>query len=99
MCRGLLMPAGLAQVERARADGRWAGAYAGQRRASVPADLQSALDASPVAAAFFATLDSANRYAIVYRVEEPKRPETRARRIAKLIAMPEAGGRIHPSGP
>jgi uncharacterized protein YdeI (YjbR/CyaY-like superfamily) len=97
MRRELMEPAGLEQVRRARADGRWEGAYAGQRSASVPADLRGALEASPAATAFFATLDRANRYAILYRVEEAKRPETRARRIAKFIAMLEAGERIHPS--
>ena len=82
-------------MRRARADGRWEDAYAGQRRAKVPADLQAELAASPAAAAFFAELDSANRYAILYRVEEAKRPQTRALRIAKFVAMLEAGERIH----
>jgi uncharacterized protein YdeI (YjbR/CyaY-like superfamily) len=94
--RGLMKPAGLEQVERARADGRWDAAYAGPRTATVPDDLQRELDANPAAERFFATLDSANRYAILYRVEEAKRPETRARRIEKFVAMLAAGEKIHP---
>ena len=85
--RGAMKAAGLAEVERARADGRWDAAYEGQRSATVPDDLQAALDADPEAAAFFATLTGANRYAILYRVGEAKRPETRARRIETFVAM------------
>jgi uncharacterized protein YdeI (YjbR/CyaY-like superfamily) len=91
-----MMPAGLAEVKRAQADGRWEAAYAGQRTASVPEELQRALDRDPQASAFFATLDSANRYAIIYRVNEAKRAETRARRIEKFVAMLRAGETIHP---
>jgi uncharacterized protein YdeI (YjbR/CyaY-like superfamily) len=93
---GAMRPAGLAEVERARADGRWEAAYDSHSTATVPDDLRAALDASPAAAAFFATLDSANRYAVLYRVQEAKRPETRARRIAKYVAMLEAGEKLHP---
>jgi len=92
---GAMAPAGLAEVEKAKADGRWEAAYAGQRTATVPDDLQAALDASPSAAAFFATLTSQNRYAITYRIQDAKRPETRARRIAKFVAMLEAGETLH----
>lgn len=88
--------AGLAEVEAAKADGRWEAAYAPQSKAEIPPDLQAALDANPEAAAFFATLKSANRYAILYRVTEAKRPETRARRIEKFIAMLERKETIHP---
>ena len=77
---GRMQPAGLAAVEAARQDGRWDQAYAPSSTATVPADLQAALDADPAAAAFFATLSSANRYAVLYRVQDAKRPETRARR-------------------
>jgi uncharacterized protein YdeI (YjbR/CyaY-like superfamily) len=91
-----MRPAGLAEVERARADGRWDAAYDSHRTATVPGDLQAALDAEPAAAAFFAQLDSANRYAVLYRVQEAKRPETRARRIAKYVAMLAAGEKLHP---
>jgi uncharacterized protein YdeI (YjbR/CyaY-like superfamily) len=94
--QGRMRAAGAEQVQRARSDGRWERAYEGQRTATVPADLQRELDRSPVALAFFATLNSVNRYAIIYRVGEAKRPETRARRIAKFVAMLEAHERIHP---
>src|SRR4051794_32426556 len=77
---GRMRPSGLEQVEAAKADGRWHAAYEGQRRAKVPADLQAELDRSEAAAKFFAELDAANRYAILYRLEEAKRPETRKRR-------------------
>jgi uncharacterized protein YdeI (YjbR/CyaY-like superfamily) len=93
---GAMRPAGLEEVRRAQADGRWEKAYAGQRTAEVPADLQAALEAQPEAKAFFATLNAANRYAIIYRVNEAKRPETRARRIAKFTAMLAAGEQLHP---
>jgi uncharacterized protein YdeI (YjbR/CyaY-like superfamily) len=92
---GAMAPAGLAEVERARADGRWERAYAGQRTAQVAPDLRAALDAEPAAAAFFDQLDAANRYAIVWRVEEAKRPETRARRIEKFVRMLAAGEKLH----
>jgi uncharacterized protein YdeI (YjbR/CyaY-like superfamily) len=93
---GRMRPAGLLEVERAQADGRWDAAYDGHRRSTVPEDLQRELDASPAAKAFFAGLNSQNRYAILYRLEEAKRPETRARRLAKFVAMLEAGETIHP---
>jgi len=84
---GRMHPAGLAEVERARADGRWDSAYAGPRSMAVPDDLKAALDACPEAAAFFATINSQNRYAILYRIATVKRPETRARRIEQYIRM------------
>jgi uncharacterized protein YdeI (YjbR/CyaY-like superfamily) len=93
--RGAMKPAGLAEVERAKADGRWDAAYASPRAAKVPDDLQRALDAHPAAREFFAGLDGNNRYAILHRIEEAKRPDTRARRIAKFVAMLEAGEKIH----
>jgi uncharacterized protein YdeI (YjbR/CyaY-like superfamily) len=94
--RGTMRPAGQREVDRARADGRWESAYAGQSTATVPDDLRAALDAHPRAARFFAELDSRNRYAILYRVGDAKRPETRTRRIEKFVAMLEAGDKIHP---
>jgi uncharacterized protein YdeI (YjbR/CyaY-like superfamily) len=94
--RGEMEPAGLREVEAAKADGRWDAAYAGQRTATVPEDLQQALDANPAAAAFFAALDSANRYAVLYRVQDAKKRETRARRIEKYVAMLAAGEKLHP---
>ncbi len=93
---GRMRPAGLVEVERAKADGRWDAAYAGQRTIVVPDDLQRELDARPQARAFFAELSSQNRYAILYRLHEAKRPETRAQRLAKFVAMLEAGETIHP---
>ena len=85
--QGLMQPAGLREVERARADGRWAAAYDAQSRAMVPDDLQQALDKNDAAREFFSTLDRLNRYAILYRVQDAKKPETRARRIATFVAM------------
>ena len=93
---GRMRPAGSAQVARATADGRWEAAYPGQRSAAVPDDLQEALAANPAASASFATLDSANRYAILYRVHDAKRPATRAARIARYVEMLVAGERLHP---
>ena len=84
---GLMEPAGLAAIQAARADGRWDRAYAGQRTATVPDDLQAALDAEPAAAEFFATLTGVKRYAVLYRVQDAKRPETRARRIEQFVQM------------
>ena len=86
-----MRPAGQREVEAARADGRWDGAYEGQAKATVPEDLQAALDASPTAAAAFAGLDAASRYAILYRVVSVKKPETRARKIAEYVAYLEQG--------
>ena len=93
---GRMHPAGMREVERAQADGRWDAAYASQRTMDVPADLQAALDADPAAAACFATLDRANRYAVLYRVQDAKRPATRARRIEQFVAMLAAGEKLHP---
>ena len=92
---GSMRPAGLREVERAKADGRWDAAYEGQRSATVPDDLQAALDASPRAAEFFKTLSSQNRYAILYRLQDAKRPETRARRLEKFVGMLERGETLH----
>ena len=95
VAEGRMRKAGLAQIEAAKADGRWDAAYASASKASVPADLQAALDANPKAASFFATLTGANRYAILYRIGSVKRAETRARKIAGYIAMLERGETIH----
>lgn len=91
-----MQPSGLLEVERAKADGRWDAAYASQSKITVPADLQAALDADPRARAFFAKLDSPNRYAILYRIHDAKRPETRTRRIAQFVAMLAEGKTLHP---
>ena len=95
IAEGRMRPQGLAEVEAAKADGRWDAAYAPQSRAEVPPDLRVALDANPQAASFFATLKGANRYAILYRIGEAKKPQTRAARIAKFVAMLERGETLH----
>lgn len=93
---GRMRPAGLAAVERAKTDGRWARAYASPRGATVPPDLQNALEAAPEALAFFRTLDSHNRFAILYRVQDAKKPETRVKRIAEFVRMLARGETLHP---
>ena len=92
---GKVRPAGMVEIEAAKADGRWEAAYEGQRAAQIPDDLQRELDAHPVAAGFFAGLDSQNRYAILYRLGEAKKPETRERRMRKFVAMLERGEKLH----
>lgn len=93
---GRMMPAGAAEVERAKQDGRWDSAYAPQSRADVPGDLQAAIEAVPSAAAFFATLTSANRYAMIYRVNDAKTAKTRADRITKFVTMLARKETLHP---
>jgi uncharacterized protein YdeI (YjbR/CyaY-like superfamily) len=93
---GRMRPAGLREVERARADGRWEQAYESQSRVTVPEDLARALAANERARAFFATLDSANRYAILYRIGTAKKPETRAKRIDTFVTMLSEHKKIHP---
>jgi len=93
---GRMQPAGHAEIERAKADGRWDAAYEGVSAATVPPDLQAALDANKKAAKFFATLDSRNRYAVLFRTQGAKKPETRARRIAQFVEMLAKGEKIHP---
>lgn len=92
---GRMRPAGLAEVVAAKADGRWEAAYAGQRTAEIPADLARELNANPAAREFFAELDSTNRYAIVYRLDDAKKPQTRERRLRKFVQMLERGEKIH----
>jgi len=90
-----MAPAGLAEVERAKKDGRWSAAYDSPRNAEPSAEFAAALAASPRAAAFFATLNGANRYAVLFRLQAPKLAETRARKIRELISMLEQGKKIH----
>ncbi len=85
--RGEMKPAGLREVERAKADGRWDAAYDAQSTATVPDDLLRELEKNEKAREFFSELDRRNRYAILYQIQDAKRPETRARRIAKYVAM------------
>lgn len=92
---GRMQPPGLAQIEAAQADGRWAQAYDGARTAVVPDDLLAALDAEPKAQAFFATLNASNRYAVLWRIQTAVKPETRARRIEQLVAKLARGELIH----
>jgi uncharacterized protein YdeI (YjbR/CyaY-like superfamily) len=92
---GRMRPAGLEQVERAKADGRWGAAYDGAATATVPEDLQAILDAEPAVAATFAGLSAASRYAILYRLQTAVRPETRARRLERLVADLREGRAPH----
>ena len=87
--------AGRAEIEAARSDGRWDAAYALASAAQVPPDLQAALDASPEAAAFFATLKRSRRYAILHRIGTVKKAETRARLIREFVTMLQRGDAIH----
>ncbi len=94
-----MKPAGVRTVESAKADGRWDAAYASQSKADIPADFQTALDANSQAKAFFATLNRVNRYAIYFRIQNAKKPETRAKNIAKFIEMLAQGKTIYPQKP
>jgi uncharacterized protein YdeI (YjbR/CyaY-like superfamily) len=94
-----MKPAGLAEIERAKKDGRWSAAYAPQSTAQVPDDLRAALAKSKAARSFFETLDSTNRYAILHRIHSAKKPETRVARIEKFVAMLTEGKTIHPPKP
>ncbi len=92
---GRMQAPGRAQMEAAKADGRWARAYDGARRSTVPEDLLAALEAEPGAKAFFATLNAANRYAVLWRIQTAVKAETRARRIAQMVEMLARGETIH----
>jgi uncharacterized protein YdeI (YjbR/CyaY-like superfamily) len=96
MKAGLMQPSGLAEVERAKADGRWDAAYDSLATAKVPDDLAKALAKSAKAKKFFDTLSSRNRYAILYRLQEAKKPETRQRRLAKFVDMLNKGETLYP---
>jgi len=93
---GRMHPAGMREVERAKQDGRWDAAYSSARTATVPDDLQKALDANKKAKAFFATLDGSNRYAVLFRIQNVKKAETRARKIAQFVEMLANGEKLHP---
>lgn len=93
---GRMQSAGLAEIERARSDGRWDKAYDSPKTATVPDDLGRALAKRPAARAAFETLDATNRYAILHRLMTAKQPETRARRLATFVEMLEAGKTLHP---
>jgi uncharacterized protein YdeI (YjbR/CyaY-like superfamily) len=94
--QGRMQPAGMVQVERAQADGRWDAAYGGQADMDVPADLAAALDATPGASEMFGILTQQNRFAVLYRIHSAKRAETRVRRIERYVAMLGRGDTIYP---
>ena len=96
LAQGRMRPSGAAEVERAKADGRWGAAYAGPASIEVPPDLSAALAAEPTAHAMFEILSSQNRYAVLYRIDAAKRPETRIRRIEQFVAMLARGETVHP---
>ncbi|HVD47470.1 MAG TPA: YdeI/OmpD-associated family protein [Candidatus Limnocylindria bacterium] len=99
VAEGRMHAAGLAEMERAKADGRWAAAYAGPATIEVPPELRAALAAEPKAQAMFATLNSQNRYAILHRLATAKLAETRARRIERFVSMLARGETIYPQKP
>jgi len=92
---GKMLPAGLREIEKAKADGRWDAAYAGPATIEVPDDLTAALNANPKAAEFFKTLNSQNRYAVLLRIHDAKRPETRQKRIAQFVEMLAEGRKLY----
>jgi uncharacterized protein YdeI (YjbR/CyaY-like superfamily) len=94
--QGMMQPAGLAAVEAAKQDGRWAQAYDPPSTATIPADFQAALNKHPKAKQFFAGLNKTNSYAILWRIQTAKKPETRQARIEKLIQMLDDGKQLHP---
>ena len=96
IAEGRMKPAGLHEIERAKSDGRWDAAYDPPSKATVPDDLRLELDGNQRASAFFDTLDGTNRYAILYRIQEARRPETRARRIAKYVTMLSEHKKLYP---
>jgi uncharacterized protein YdeI (YjbR/CyaY-like superfamily) len=96
---GRMSPIGLREIDTAKANGCWERAYASQANATVPPDLLAALKVAPKARTFFDALDGANRYAVIYRVMQPKTPQTRARRIEQFVAMLLRGETVHPVGP
>lgn len=91
-----MAPAGLKEIERAKRDGRWDAAYDSSSKATVPGDFQSALDGNARAKAFFGTLDSRNRYAVLFRIQTAKKAETRAKRISQFVLMLERHEKVHP---
>jgi uncharacterized protein YdeI (YjbR/CyaY-like superfamily) len=93
---GRMKPAGLKAIQRAKADGSWDAAYDSPSTATVPGDLQVALDKNPQAKTFFSTLDSQNRYAVLYRIQTVKKAETRSRKIQQFVEMLARGEKLHP---
>lgn len=95
IAEGKMQPAGLAEIERAKADGRWDAAYDSPSNIEVPNDLRAALDQNEAARSFFEGLNGTNRYAILYQIHDAKRPETRARRIEKFVQMLAEGKKLY----
>jgi uncharacterized protein YdeI (YjbR/CyaY-like superfamily) len=91
-----MRPSGMMEIEKAKQDGRWEAAYASASNAIVPDDLQAALDANPKAKSFFTTLNSRNRYAILFRIQNAKKPETRVRKIGEFVDMLSRGMTFYP---
>jgi uncharacterized protein YdeI (YjbR/CyaY-like superfamily) len=96
IAQGRMQPAGLRQVELAKSDGRWERAYESQSKITIPDDFQRALDNNPNAKEFFNTLDSANRYAFLFRIQAAKKPETRSAKIQKFVEMLHKQQKLHP---
>jgi uncharacterized protein YdeI (YjbR/CyaY-like superfamily) len=96
IAEGRMSERGMREVERAKADGRWEAAYESQKNMTVPPDLERELDADPAAREFFDSLNSQNRYAILYRLHDAKRPETRERRLQQFVAMLKERKKLHP---
>lgn len=96
IAEGRMKPAGLRAIEEAKSNGRWEAAYEGQRSMAVPDDFRQALEGNETARQFFESLDSRNRYAILYRIHDAKKPETRARRIEKFVSMLSEGKKVYP---
>ncbi len=95
LAAGKMQPAGIRQIELAKTDGRWEAAYESQSQITIPADLQSELDKNQQAKEFFSTLDSRNRYAVLFRIQTAKKPETRAARIQKFVEMLSKNQKIY----
>jgi uncharacterized protein YdeI (YjbR/CyaY-like superfamily) len=95
IAEGRMKPSGMAEVDRAKADGRWDAAYDPPSTSVIPEDFQKALDKSPKAKAFYATLNKANTYAILWRIQNAKKPETRVRKIGEFVTMLERGEKFH----
>jgi len=93
---GKMRPSGMREIDKARKDGRWGMAYTSASNSTVPEDMQAALNANPEASAFFSTLGSRNRYAILFRIQNAKKAETRARKIAEFVEMLSRGETLHP---
>ncbi len=91
-----MRPAGMREIDRAKQDGRWDAAYSSASTSTIPDDLQKALDANKKAKMFFASLNSQNRYAILFRIQNVKKADTRARKITQFVEMLANGEKLYP---